>query len=111
MRDKDIAFRDVLKRAEAVKRRRDRNRVGWLSAATGVLTVLIVLIALQTSRVAEGTVNGAMGSFLLRAEAGGYILVAVLALGLGAFITLYFVKRATKQSQNNQNNGEEKNEG
>lgn len=110
MRDKDIAFRDVLKRAEAKKRRRERNRVGWLSAATGVLTALIVLLALQPSRYAEGTVNGTMGSFLLQAEAGGYILVAVLALGLGAFITLYSVKRATKQSQKNQKDGEEKNE-
>ena len=105
MRDKDVAFREVLKRAQAEKRRRERNRVGWLSAASGVLTVLIVLLALQPSRVAEGTVNGAMGSFLLRAEAGGYILVGVIALGIGAFITLLCVRKAKKNQFKKQNGG------
>lgn len=105
MREKDDAFKEVLRRTEDRKRRKELNRMKWVYGCVGTMAALVLGLALLPPVHSMDRVDDDMGSFLLSAEAGGYILVAVIALAIGAFITLLCVKRAKQKQQNHQNGG------
>ncbi len=105
MREKNDAFEEVLRRTEDRKRRKEKNRMKWIYGCAGAMTVLILALALLPPVHIDGKVDQTMGSFLLNAEAGGYILVGVIALGIGAFITLLCVRKAKKNQFKKQNGG------
>ena len=83
MKDREAKLDEVFRRAEAVRRRQEENRARLLGGATAALALaLIVLIGGFAGRGAEirGT---ALGAFLLGPEAGGYVIVALIAFALG----------------------------
>jgi len=83
------ALRETLRRADAVKRRRDRVQSGLLSGGTlAMLAVLLTGAASITSPHGLALGETAYGAFLLPGEAGGYILAGVCAFVLGVLVTL-----------------------
>lgn len=85
----DEALEEILRRSRRIRQGREKRLVRLYSLASlfvvGILTLLI-------SGMAGGTVpsgsQGQMGSFLLSAEAGGYILTAVAAFAAGVILTM-----------------------
>ena len=90
----EAALHEVLRRKEQITFRRCRNTLRALSGIVGILFVLLVgMIAFSPDGVLfapEGTVYG---SFLLSAEAGGYVAAAVIAFALGVCVTLLCLRR------------------
>ena len=84
------AVSEIVKRSDKIRRKRRENRI------TGLLTcVSVLLVGALASTISVLSINGQtegkmtdMGSFLLPAETGGYITVAVIACALGITITL-----------------------
>lgn len=88
MKDREAKLDEIFRRAEAVRRRQEENWTRLLGGATVALALaLIVMIGGFAGRGAE--IHGtALGAFLLGPEAGGYVLVALLAFMLGVAAAL-----------------------
>ena len=88
MKDREAKLDEIFRRAEAIRRRQEEHRTRLLGGATAALALaLIVTVGGFAGRGAEirGT---ALGAFLLGPEAGGYVLVALLAFMLGIVAAL-----------------------
>jgi len=100
MKDREAKLDEIFRRAEAVRRRQEENRARLLGGAAAALALaLIVLIGGFAGRGTEirGT---ALGAFLLGPEAGGYVLVALIAFALGIAAALLAQKhRHIKQRE------------
>ena len=93
----DEALAEVLRRSDQLVRRRDRRTCGRLFGLTGALLAALVLVIALLPETAATAYNGSVyGSFLLSAEAGGYVLAAVIAFALGVVITLLCLKQRQK---------------
>ena len=85
----DTARRVVLvkKRAREIRRRRQRREVGSLSA----LCVLLLAALMRTADTVVGpgmaAAQGSFGAMLLREDAGGYVLVGVVAFAAAVLLT------------------------
>jgi len=88
----DEALREVLKRGRAIRNRKDRRSIQLLSCVTGVLAVVLICVIAALSSGGIGSVGTAYGSFLLSAEAGGYILTALIAFVIGVILTIAIYK-------------------
>lgn len=100
MTDRETRLDEIFRRAEAVRRRQEANRARLLGGATAALALaLIVMIGGFAGHGAE--VHGtALGAFLLGPEAGGYVLVALIAFALGIVLALLAQKhRQTKEHE------------
>ena len=86
----DTARRVVLvkKRAREIRRRRQRREVGSLSA----LCVLLLAALMRTADTVVGpgmaAAQGSFGAMLLRQDAGGYVLVGVVAFAAAVLLTV-----------------------
>ena len=75
-------------RMDALRRMRERRKTGVIGAASAVLTIcLILLVFTGGGRSAGGTVGLYSGAMMLFEEAGGYVLLAVIAFMVGVVIT------------------------
>ena len=100
MTDRETRLDEIFRRAEAVRRRQEEHRARLLGGAAAALALaLIVMIGGFARRGAE--VHGtALGAFLLGPEAGGYVLVALIAFALGIVLALLAQKhRQTKEHE------------
>ena len=85
----DTARRVVLvkKRAREIRRRRQRREVGSLSA----LCMLLLAALMRTADTVVGpgmaAAQGSFGAMLLREDAGGYVLVGVVAFAAAVLLT------------------------
>ena len=107
----DEAVKEILRRGKRIELRRSRAESAVLSGLSSLLAVsLLLTILLIPARSNQTAQQTALGSFLLSAEAGGYVLAAVLAFLLGAAVTLLIVRRQLKNRTNakqTENNEEE----
>jgi len=88
------ALSEILRRSDQIALRRQKQTCGALSGASAMLcAALVLLIALLPGRCAAAATGTAYGAFLLSAQAGGYVLAAVIAFTLGVVVTLLCVKR------------------
>jgi len=85
----DVMLQEILKRSQVIRRNREKR---FLRAMTGVSCVLLgALVFLISVLSAPGPAEGSttvMGAFLLPSQAGGYILVAVIAFAIGVIVTM-----------------------
>lgn len=110
--DQEALF-EILKRSEAISREKARRSTIALSSVSGALFVfLVALIALIPGRAAGGSdMDSVYGSFILNAQAGGYVLAAVIAFALGITVTLLCLRlRKNSGSRNGAENDSEKEE-
>lgn len=90
---KEEAFEEILKRSKALKLKRAKKVTAALMASACVLTALLVLEIRRFCETATAfNVDSIYGSFMLPAQAGGYVLTAVIAFVLGMCVTVLIQK-------------------
>ena len=97
MRTPEERTRAVYARAEELTRARERRKTGFLGAG-GVLLALCLVLVISAAGMPHlgGTATMYGGATLLYENAGGYVLVAVLAFMAGAIITAILMKKHFK---------------
>ena len=108
--DSEKEFREILRRGEALRREKERHTVQMLAITSSALLVVLVL-GIHTFSL-EGNqreIQSVFGAFLLPAEAGGYILAAVLAFFIGVAVT-FACMRYRMRKENGGNIGQESNQ-
>lgn len=106
MRDRTERVRQVQLRAKELHRKREKRLLGGLSLVCAALAFpLIGVICAMTGGGQGSRVPGFYGAMLLYEDAGGYVLVAVLALTTGVVVTAlclrYRRKREKKKDEGN----------
>ena len=89
----------VKQRVQENTRRRQRREVGGLSAVC--LLLLAALMESADALIAPGQTAawGAFGAMLLRQDAGGYVLVAVVSFAVAAAITALCFRLRNRETQ------------
>ena len=104
----DEAMREIMKRSDKIEKKREQRKTNILTGMSvsliAVLTIVIGLVPGQAVKVPEGTTYG---SFLLSPEAGGYVLVALLAFAVGICITVFCLRSKNKSVSNLGGTGDE----
>ena len=88
----DEAFEEIKRRGKEIKKKHDRHVTEVLSVASTVTTFALIIVL---GMLCNTGVNGKQtdyGSFIISAEAGGYVLTAVVAFVLGAVATFMVLK-------------------
>ena len=92
----DEALKEIFKRGIQIKKKKDKQLTGILSAATVLSVFLLILsVSLFTGNAFSGA-HSVYGSFLLPTEVFGYVLVALIAFVGGVVITVC-VKKIGKE--------------
>ena len=98
---------DTAKRVELVKRRvreniRRRQRRGVCGLSAVCMLLLVVLMQTAGLVIGQGqtAAQGGFGAMLLREDAGGYVLVAVVSFAAAAAITALCIRFRNKENQN-----------
>ena len=102
----DEALDEIKRRGKCIKKRHE-ERVRQLLTASVILIAVVLLgtVSFLGSKGVQG-IQTVYGSFLLPAEAGGYVITAILAFVAGAGLTLFIQKHkeaGDTRLQNNQN--------
>ena len=85
---KEKALKEIQRRGIIVKKRHDRRVTQILSSATFALAFALVgTFGFFAGTDVTGTESTQYGSTLLPVEAGGYVLIAVIAFLMGVIIT------------------------
>ena len=85
----DEALSQILRRSERIawrRKRRSCQRLGGICSA--LLAVLALSITVIPGKNAVTSAGSVYGSFLLSREAGGYVLIALIAFVLGIVVTV-----------------------
>ena len=78
---------EIMARGKELRGKRERRITGILTATSTAFIALLVVCMGVTGHAGHTGAATAYGSFLLTEEAGGYVLVAVLAFALGVIVT------------------------
>lgn len=92
MRDTATHVKMVRERIRQRKRAKEKHRIFGLSA---VCVLLSAVLAGMTGTLAGGkqtVLTGLYGSILLHEDAGGYVLVGVLAFSAAAVLTVFCIR-------------------
>lgn len=85
----DEALSQILRRSERIALRRKRRSCQRLTGiCSALLAVLVLGITVMPEKLAVTSAGSVYGSFLLSREAGGYVLIALIAFVLGVAVTL-----------------------
>ncbi len=95
----DEALKEVFKRGHEIKAQHERKIISAMATVVGVLTFALIGTLGYLVRVPVDGSGTQYGSFILSSEAGGYVLVAVLAFVLGIAFTILvrLVKKHRKE--------------
>ncbi len=94
-------LQEILKRSTALSRKRERARVRLLSGAVVLLLACLTgVVALFSGTGATHSTKSVYGAFLLSTEAGGYILVAVIAFAAGVALTALMMRHRRHTDKN-----------
>jgi putative copper export protein len=98
-RDIDDSLREILKRSDRIRREREKRLIrGMTSACVVLLVALTACISIFSGSGGSPVSESVYGSFLLSAEAGGYVLVAVLAFICGIIASVLAEKIRKKKN-------------
>jgi len=89
------SLKEVMYRGRQFKRRKEDQRILCrLSAAAAAAAVLLAAcVAYLTAGIHARAAYTVFGSFMLPAQAGGYVLVGVAAFSAGVAVSLYLKRR------------------
>ena len=97
---------DTARRVELVKRqirkntrRRQKRGIGRLSAACMLLFAALMQTADRVVGQGQTAAWGGFGAMLLREDAGGYVLVAVVSFAAAAAITALCIRLRIRENQ------------
>ena len=98
MKSLDEQEKLIFERAARLRRKRLKRGLGILSAASlACIAAISVSIYSLTGGYAAMADGESMGAFMLSSEAGGYVLVTVLAFAAGAAAAALAIKYARKE--------------
>ena len=89
----------VKQRVREITRRRQRREVGGLSAVCLLLLAALMQTAGTVVGPGQTAAWGVFGAMLLREDAGGYVLVAVLSFAAAAAITVLCFRLRNRETQ------------
>ena len=88
----------VRARMDALRRARERRKTGILGMGSALLALCLLLVIGAAGAVHPGGTAGLYsGAVMLFENAGGYVLVAVLAFMAGVVITVALLRRRFKE--------------
>ena len=100
----------ILRRTQALRKKREKRVNAALSALCGTLCVCLAgLFRIFTDGGGAGYVPGLYGSALLYGDAGGYVLAGVIAFMAGVIVTVLCVRHRHSGSDHGKE-GSEKDE-
>lgn len=79
---------EIMQRGERLRQRKERRMTRSLAASASALFVLPAACIGAFGEAGYAGTTTVYGSFLLSAEAGGYVLAAVIAFALGVVVTV-----------------------
>ncbi|MBQ9827065.1 MAG: hypothetical protein IJM62_00115 [Lachnospiraceae bacterium] len=92
---------EILKRSEDLKRRKEQRSLRLCSAGFAFLAAALVLtITLVVGKGTSVSSSSHYGAFMLNAETGGYIAVAVIAFLVGIVFTVLVNKYRNSKRTN-----------
>ncbi len=96
----DEALKEIMRRSRQIQQRREKRLAG-LCAICSLFTIstLTLLISGIEGGAMPADSQEQMGSFLLSAKAGGYILTAVIAFTAGIILTMITEKYREKRKR------------
>ena len=98
--DSDAEFREILRRTETLRKRKERGTIQTLASSSAAFLILLILgICLFSRREATEEIRSVYGAFLLPAEAGGYVLAAVAAFVIGVIVTVVCIRYREKRER------------
>ena len=95
----------VKQRVRENTRRRQRREAISLSAACMLLCVVLMQTAGTVVGPGQTAAWGAFGAMLLREDAGGYVLVAVVSFAAAAAITALCIRLRNRENQKKDGTG------
>ena len=95
----------VKQRVRENTRRRQRRGIYGLSAACMLLCAMLMQAAGTTVGQGQTAAWGAFGAMLLREDAGGYVLVAVVSFAAAAAITALCFRLRSRENQKKHGTG------
>ena len=98
----------VKQRVRENNRRRQRRGIYGLSAACMLLFAALMQTAGTVVGPGQPEAWGAVGAMLLRQDAGGYVLVAVVSFAAAAVITALCIRLHEREKRNGESNEEER---
>lgn len=101
MHDTEARVRMVKKRALQKRRRREKRALWSLSALCLLLSVSLTGVMGAVTGSGRPAVLALYGAILLHEDAGGYVLVGVIAFAAAVVITALCVHMREKQRQRN----------
>lgn len=93
MRSIEEQMKEILRRKEYYLAIRQIRRLAVLGTGIGFLLMTALLLAPGISGVVEQPAASTLGATILGPEAGGYVIVALLAFALGIVVTLMIQHR------------------
>ena len=103
---------DTARRVELVKRqirkntrRRQKRGIGRLSAVCMLLFAVLLQTADSVIGQGQTDAGGGFGAMLLREDAGGYVLVAVVSFAAAVVITALCFRLKSKENQRKDGTG------
>ena len=90
------ALNEIMKRGKLIKQKREKRQMQILAASAFVVGIMLICVLRIYSGAVAQTSETVYGSFLLPAEAGGYVLTAILAFTLGVIIAVLIHKYRKK---------------
>ena len=90
----------VKRRARENTRRRQRRRLRGTSALCMLLFAALVGTMRTVIGQTQPAAQGMLGAMLLHADAGGYVLVAVVSFAAAVVITMLCIRLRNRENQN-----------
>ena len=89
----------VKQRVRENNRRRQRRGIYGLSAACMLLFAVLVQVAGMVAGPGQPEAWGVFGAMLLREDAGGYVLVAVVSFAAAVVVTVFCIRLRKKNNK------------
>ena len=100
---------EIMKRSKKlIQRKQRRVHTAFACSFMLLLTAIVTSIVGVSSRSVSDTTETLYGSFLLSQQAGGYVLVAILAFICGMILAAWLMYFRNHQKQDEDDKGEEK---
>ena len=103
------AVTEILKRSnERLQKRYRQVSIALSATVCAMFAVLVTAVAALSGAAPAGASQSVYGSFMLSRQAGGYVLVAVIAFSCGLALAILLLYR--KHHNNQKENGGKENE-
>ena len=97
----DEAIREIMLRRKRIEIKRERHKANVLMGlSVSLIIALTMVIGIGPGRAIRAPEGMTYGAFLLSPEAGGYILIAILAFAVGIMTTLICLQLKKKSDLN-----------